>query len=321
MMSGAWPPPAPSVWKAWMVRPLMASTEDSTKPDSFSVSVWIITCTSYSSATDRQQSIAAGVVPQSSCSFSDDAPARTISSSACGPRGIALAGEGKVHREGIGGLDHAGKVPRPRRAGRRQRAVRRAGAAAQHGGEARAQRLLDLLRADEMDMRVEAARGDDLAFAGDRFGARADDDRHARLRVGIAGLADGVDAAVLHADIGLVDTGHVDDQRVGDDRVDRAFGARALALAHAVAQHLAAAELHLLAIGGEVLFDLDEEFGVGKAHLVAGRRTVHRGVGGSGDGGWHDRFLDFRGKLMAWSLVQARQSCIARLDGAGVSAR
>ena len=46
MMSGAWPPPAPSVWKAWMVRPLKASIVSSTKPDSLSVSVWIITCTS-----------------------------------------------------------------------------------------------------------------------------------------------------------------------------------------------------------------------------------------------------------------------------------
>ena len=26
MMSGAWPPPAPSVWKVWMVRPLNAAT-------------------------------------------------------------------------------------------------------------------------------------------------------------------------------------------------------------------------------------------------------------------------------------------------------
>ena len=43
MMSGAWPPPAPSVWKAWMVRPLKALIVSSTKPDSFSVSVWIIT--------------------------------------------------------------------------------------------------------------------------------------------------------------------------------------------------------------------------------------------------------------------------------------
>ena len=46
MMSGAWPPPAPSVWKAWMVRPLKAAMVSSTKPDSLRVSVWIITCTS-----------------------------------------------------------------------------------------------------------------------------------------------------------------------------------------------------------------------------------------------------------------------------------
>jgi hypothetical protein len=100
MMSGAWPPPAPSVWKAWMVRPLMASTVFSTKPLSFSVSVWIITCTSYWSATDRQQSMAAGVVPQSSCSFSAQAPPRIISSSAAAG-GVALARQADVHREGV----------------------------------------------------------------------------------------------------------------------------------------------------------------------------------------------------------------------------
>ena len=32
MMSGAWPPPAPSVWKAWMLRPLKAAIVSSTKP-------------------------------------------------------------------------------------------------------------------------------------------------------------------------------------------------------------------------------------------------------------------------------------------------
>jgi hypothetical protein len=46
MMSGAWPPPAPSVWKAWIVRPLKAAMVSSTKPLSLSVSVWIITWTS-----------------------------------------------------------------------------------------------------------------------------------------------------------------------------------------------------------------------------------------------------------------------------------
>ena len=62
----------------------------STKPDSFSVSVWIITCTSNRSATDSAQLMAAGVVPQSSCSFSEEAPARIISSSACGCEALPL---------------------------------------------------------------------------------------------------------------------------------------------------------------------------------------------------------------------------------------
>ncbi len=76
-----------------------------------------------------------------------------------------------------------------------------------------------------MDVRVEAAGGEDLALAGDRLGARADDDVDAGLDVRIAGLADAGDPAVLDADVGLDDAPVVDDQRVGDDRVDGAFGA------------------------------------------------------------------------------------------------
>ena len=52
----------------------------------------------------------------------------------------------------------------------------------------RCERVLDLLRADEMDVRVDAARGDDQAFAGDHFGGRADDDRDARLDTGFPAL-------------------------------------------------------------------------------------------------------------------------------------
>ena len=149
----------------------------------------------------------------------------------------------------------------------------------------RHQRLLDLLRADEMDVGVEAAGGEDLALAGDHFGAGPDDDVDAGLDVGIAGLADGGDAPVLDADVGFDDAPMVEDDGVGDDGVDRAARARDLALAHAVADHLAAAELHLFAIGGEVLLDLDEEFGVGEPHPVARGGAEHVGVGGAGEGG------------------------------------
>ena len=51
-----------------------------------------------------------------------------------------------------------------------------------------------------------------------------------------------------------------------------------LRLAHAVADDLAAAEFHFLAIGREVLLDLDEEFCIGKADLVAGGRAEHVGI-------------------------------------------
>src|SRR6185437_15146576 len=114
------------------------------------------------------------------------------------------------------------------------------------------ERFVDLLRRDEMDMRVDAAGGDDLALAGNGFGPGADGDVHARLHVGIAGLAYAGDAPVLEADIGLHDAPMIDDQRVGDDGVDRALHARRLALPHAVADHLAAAELHLLAVNRAV---------------------------------------------------------------------
>ena len=138
-----------------------------------------------------------------------------------------------------------------------------------------------------MDMRVEAAGGEDLAFASDSLGRRANGDRNARLGVGIASLADGGDPAVAQADVGFVDAAVVDDQRIGDDGVDRTLGASCLRLAHAIADHLAATELHLLAIDGEIALYLDEQFGVGEANLVARRRAIHVSIGGTGDAGGH----------------------------------
>ncbi len=129
--------------------------------------------------------------------------------------------------------------------------------------------------------RVEAAGGEDLALAGDDLGAGADDDGDAGLDVGIAGLADGGDVAVLDADVGFDDAPVIEDQRIGDDGVDGALLVGDLALAHAVADHLAAAELHLLAVDGEILFDLDDEIGVGQPHAVAGGRPEHVGIGGA----------------------------------------
>ena len=139
-----------------------------------------------------------------------------------------------------------------------------------------------------MDVGVEAAGGEDFAFAGDHVGAGADDDGDAGLDVRIAGLADGGDLAVLEADVGFDDAPMIEDQRVGDDGVDRALLVADLALPHAVADHLAAAELHLLAVGAEILLDFDDEIGVGEPHAVARGRAEHVGVDRAAHFRWHD---------------------------------
>ena len=281
MMSGAWPPPAPSVWKAWMVRPLNALMVSSTKPNSFERigvhhHLHVVVVGDRQAVVDRGRRRAPVLVQLERAGAGLDHLFERRR-----PRGVALAGKSEIDREGVGRLDHARDVPGAGRAGGGVGAGRRPGAAAEQRGDARHQRIVDLLRADEVNVRVEAAGGEDLAFAGDRFGARTDDDGDIGLDVGIAGLADGVDFPVLDADVGFDDAPVVEDQRIGDDGVDRALLVGDLALAHAVADHLAAAEFHLLAVGGEVLLHLDDEIGVGEPHPVAGRRAEHVGIGGA----------------------------------------
>ena len=65
-------------------------------------------------------------------------------------------------------------------------------------------------------------------------------------------------------------------------RCGGAVAARGRATGPAVADHLAAAEDHFLAVDGVVLLDLDDQFGVGQADAVAGGGAVVPGVGRRG---------------------------------------
>ena len=264
-----------------MVRPLKAAMVFSTKPDSFRVSVWMATWTSISSATERQVSMALGVVPQSSCSLRPQAPAATCSSRESGREALPLPKKPRFMGRPSAACSMRAMCQGPGVQGGGVGALGRAGAAAEHGGDAGIEGVVNLLRTNPVDMRIDAAGGDDAALAGDGLGAGADDDVDVRLNVGVAGLADGGDLAVPDADVGLDDAPVVDDQGVGDDRIHGALGLRGLGLAHAVADHLAAAELDLLAVGGAVLLDLDDEIGIGKADLVADGRAEHGRIGGA----------------------------------------
>ena len=288
MMSGACPPPAPSVWKAWMVRPLNALMVSSTKPElvervGMDHHLHVVIVGHRQAAINRRRRRAPILVQLERAGAGLD---HLFQSG--GSRGVALAGEAEIHRQPVGGLDHAADVKRPRRAGGGEGAVRRPGAAAEHGGDAGHQRLFHLLRADVMDVGIEAAGGEDLALAREHLGAGADDDGDARLNVGIAGLADRRDAIAFQADVGFDDAPVVEDQRVGDDGVDRTLFVGDLALAHAVADHLAAAEFHLLTVAGEILLHLDDDIGVGEPYPVAGRRPEHVSVDGTREPGCHN---------------------------------
>ena len=129
-----------------------------------------------------------------------------------------------------------------------------------------------------MNVGIEPAGGQDPAFARDHLGAGPDHDGDVGLDVGIAGLADCCDAVALQPDIGFDDAPVIQDERVGDDGVDRALPVGDLALPHAVADHLAAAELNLLAVTAEILLYLDDDIGVGEPHPISGGGTEHLGV-------------------------------------------
>ena len=167
--------------------------------------------------------------------------------------------------------------------------MRRTGAATQLGRDPGMQRVFDLLGRDEVDVGIKPARGQDLAFPGNRLGARTDDDVDAGLRVGVARLADARNPAVLQSDIGLVDACDIHNQSVCDDRIHSALRAGDLGLPHAVANDLSAAKFDLFSVGCEVFFNFNHQVSIRQTHLVARGGAIHVGISGARYFGRHGR--------------------------------
>src|SRR5512146_2300854 len=161
--------------------------------------------------------------------------------------GIALSEKAEIDWEGVGGLEHAPNVPRSWRTGGGSRTGRWPGSSAHHRGKAGIKRLFDLLRADVMNMHVDATSSDNIAFAGNHLGSRPDDKRHIGLHIGIASLADRGNTPILKPDIGFNNSPVIEYERVGDHCINCAFAAGMLRLAHAVADDFTTSELYLLA--------------------------------------------------------------------------
>ena len=95
-----------------MVRPLKAAMVFSTKPDSFSVSVWIATWTSVSSATARQAVDGGGRGAPVLVQLEAAGAGQHLLDQRVRRRRVALAEEADVHRQAVGGLQHAARGAR-----------------------------------------------------------------------------------------------------------------------------------------------------------------------------------------------------------------
>ena len=232
-----------------MLRPAIAARVSSTKPASLRVSLCSATGTPCSPGHRQRGVDRRGRRPPVLVQL-EAARAGPQLLGQRGPRDrVALAEQRDVDRQRVHRLEHPGQVPVAGRDRGGLRPLGRPGAAADQRGHARAERRRDDLRADEVDVAVDAAGGEDLAVARQHLGAGPDDQVRvdAVHRVGVAGLAERDDPAVADADVGLDDAPVVEDDGAGDDQVGSALGAGRPALAHRLADHLAAAEHRLLA--------------------------------------------------------------------------
>ena len=215
--------------------------------------------------------MAAGVVPQSSCSLKPGRPRPQLLPHPLGRDGVALAQQGDVDRPAVERFQHPGQVPGPGGDGGGLGPLRRPRAPADDRGDPPAEGLLQDLGADEVDVAVDGPRGQDAPVAGDDLGGRADDQRgvDAVHGVGVAGLAQADDAPVPDPDVGLHHAPVVEDDGPGDDRVGRPLGPGGPALPHRLPDDLAPAEDGLVAARRPVLLHLDEQVGVGQPDAVA----------------------------------------------------
>ena len=94
----------------------------------------------------------------------------------CRLRCIPLAGKSQIHREGFCCLQHSFDMPWSGSAGRGVCACGGTGAAPQHGRHTGIEGIVNLLRADEMNMRIKTARRNNLAFTRNSLCPWPDDD-------------------------------------------------------------------------------------------------------------------------------------------------
>src|SRR5882724_6673769 len=189
-------------------------------------------------------------------------------------RRVSFAQKSEIHWPALRRFQHPRKIPCSRSTGRRVCSGRRTGTAAEHRSRTVGQRLIDLLRRDEMNMTINCPGCNNQIFAGNNLGRRTDnqlriDTRH---RIRVAGLPDLHNPPVSDANVCLDDSPIIDDECIGDHQVQharRTVSYSATTLTHPVAYHLSAAKGDLVTISRKVLLNLDDKLCIRQSYTVA----------------------------------------------------
>ena len=270
--SGVCPPPQPSTWKAWAVRPSSTAMVSRTSRLSFSPSVWIGNLHVVLVGDTQGRVEGSGVRAQIVVDLE--------------PAGAALD-EGFDQRSGSGRRPPREEpdFDRPRIKG--GEAVRRARGelipTPQTGPNSWAMIVVtpdasdaSITRAQGVDVRVDHTCGRDQPLAADDGRARADVHLHAVESVGVAGSAYRADAATPHPDRGLAYAHHrIDQQDVAYHQV-ACVPYRSGAQMHPVAGRPRKAGKELAPGYLRVMFDLDDEARVRQHNTVAEGGSVPR---------------------------------------------
>ena len=165
-------------------------------------------------------------------------------------------------------------MPGARRASRRIGTRRRPSPSTKHGGYATHECLFDLLRTDEVNMRINTACSENTVLTSDDLCAGSNHNINARLRIRIARFTDGVNPPIFQSDVCLDNSPMVDDHRIGNHGIDSDL-ARGLALPHPITDDLSPTKFHLITVVGSIRFDLDPKRCICESKAISGRGTIH----------------------------------------------
>jgi hypothetical protein len=156
------------------------------------------------------------------------------------------------------------------------------GAAANQRGNARSKGMVNLLRANKMDVCIDSTGRDYFALSGDNFRPGADDNCYSRLDIGVTGFAYRRNPSFLYSDVSFYDPGVIHDHGIRNYRINCLL-AGTLGLPHSIADHFSAAEFDFFSIDREIMFDFDEKLGIGQSDSVTNGGAKHFCIGLPGD--------------------------------------